>query len=88
MIALVRLLMILFFPLSIIYISVSLWSRGVRKRKLESEWEQKGQIGSQEDFVRDGLADYSNSLRRKLILLVYIIPLAVIAYITYAVNFM
>ena len=88
MIALARLLILLFFALSIIYIIVSIRSRQIRKRKLRSEWREKGQVGAEEDFLREGLADYDSSLRKKLILLVYIVPLAVIAYIVYAVNFM
>jgi uncharacterized ion transporter superfamily protein YfcC len=88
MIALARLLMLLFFALSIIYIIISIRSRQIRKRKLRSEWREKGQVGAEEDFLREGLADYDSSLRKKLILLVYVVPLAVIAYIVYAVNFM
>lgn len=88
MIALARLLILLFFALSILYIIISIRSRQIRKRKLRSEWREKGQVGAEEDFLREGLADYDSSLRKKLILLVYIVPLAVIAYIVYAVNFM
>lgn len=88
MIALARLLMLLFFPLTIIYIAISVRSRQIRKQKLRNEWQEKGQVGAEEDFLREGLEDYENSLRKKLILLVYVVPLAVIAYIVYAVNFM
>jgi hypothetical protein len=69
MIALARLLMLLFFALSIIYIIISIRSRQIRKRKLRSEWREKGQVGAEEDFLREGLADYDSSLRKKLILL-------------------
>jgi hypothetical protein len=38
--------------------------------------------------VREGLAVYDRSLRRKLIFGVYLVPLAVIGTIVYVVNYM
>ena len=74
--------------LTVIYVSVSLWSRQVRKRKLTREW-REGETGGDDmqTFIRKGLEEYDDSFRRKLILLVYIVPVAVIAYIIYVVNY-
>ena len=85
--ALVRLLFIAFVVLSVIYLSLSLYSRSVRRGKLEAEWAEKGQDGDRETFVEAGLKEYDNSLRRKLILGVYVVPVGVVTLIIYLTNF-
>ncbi|MDW4498986.1 hypothetical protein R5H30_13405 [Sulfitobacter sp. D35] len=87
MAAFARLLIIGFVVLTIVYISLSLYSRAVRRSKLEAEWEENRGPGTREDFVDRGLAAYEGSLRRKLILGVYIIPVIVVATIIYLTNF-
>lgn len=88
MLSLARLFLILFVVLTVIYVSVSLWSRQVRKRKLTREWREGETDGDDmQAFIRKGLEEYDDSFRRKLILLVYIVPVAVIAYIIYVVNY-
>ena len=89
MLALARLGLILFVGLTLIYASVSIWSRQVRKGKLRTAFaEGDREYGEDEEtYVRRGLDDYDDSFRRRLILLVYIVPIAVIAYIIYVVNY-
>lgn len=87
MFALGRLLVIGFLVLSVVYICLSLYSRAVRRDKLEKEWDEEIQQGDRETFVQAGLRDYDGSLRRKLILGVYIVPLTVISVIIYLTNF-
>ena len=89
MLSLLRLGLVLFVVLTVIYVSVSLWSRQVRKGKLRAAYDRGDrEYGEERDlYVRRGLEDYDDSFRRKLILLVYIVPVAVIAYIIYVVNF-
>ncbi|MCR9109603.1 hypothetical protein [Marivita sp. XM-24bin2] len=87
MFALGRLLVIGFLVLSVVYICLSLYSRAVRRDKLEKEWDEEIQQGDREAFVEAGLRDYDVSLRRKLILGVYIVPLTVISVIIYLTNF-
>jgi Ca2+/Na+ antiporter len=87
MFALGRLLVIGFLVLSVVYICLSLYSRAVRRDKLEREWDEEIQQGDRETFVQAGLRDYDGSLRRKLILGVYIVPLTVISVIIYLTNF-
>ena len=77
-----------FVILTVIYAAVSLWSRQVRRGKLTRRWQEEGEPGDRETYIREGLEDYDDSFRRKLILLVYIVPLAAIGAIIYAVNFM
>lgn len=87
MFALARLVIICFVLMTVVYVAVSLWSRSVRKRKLAREWDEEIRTGDREAFIDEGLEEYSHSLRRRLILLVYIVPVVVIGVIVYLVNF-
>ncbi|SNY40671.1 hypothetical protein SAMN06297129_0759 [Pseudooceanicola antarcticus] len=86
--AFLRLALVAFVLLTIAYGIVSLWSRQMRRRKLRKEWEAEGRPGDRRDYVEKGLDEYDDSFRRKLILLIYIVPVLVVAFIVYAVNFM
>jgi len=88
MIALVRLLVFGFLALSVVYVCLSLYSRSVRRGKLEAEWDEEIKEGDRDAFVEEGLLEYDGSLRRKLILGVYVIPISSISFIIYATNFM
>ena len=88
MIAGARLLFIILVVLTIVYVCLSLYSRSVRRGKLEERWAQEGMPGDRETFVREGLEEYDGSIRRKLILGVYIVPLTLIAVLIYVTNFM
>lgn len=87
MFALARLLVIAFIVLTIVYVGLSFYSRSVRRRKLREEWDNEGHTGDRDAFVDQGLKDYDNSLRRKLILGVYVVPLVLVAVIVYLTNF-
>lgn len=87
MAALARLIIFGFIALTVIYVSLSLWSRAVRREKLEARWAEKGRIGDREAFVRRGLERYDGSVRRKLLLGVYVVPICVVAAIIYFVNY-
>ena len=87
MFALLRLGVIGFVVLTIIYVSLSFYSRAVRRGKLEAEWDEEGMTGDKEAWVDEGLEDYDGSLRRKLILGVYIVPVTLVMLLIYFVNF-
>ncbi|RYH09106.1 hypothetical protein [Tropicimonas sp. IMCC6043] len=87
MAALARLLLILFVVLSVIYVSLSLYSRAERRDKLEREWDEEIGEGDRDAFIREGLEEYDHSLRRKLILGVYVVPILLIGTIIYLTNF-
>lgn len=89
MFAFARLMVVGFLVLTVIYICLSLYSRSVRRDKLEAQWKESPVEGQdRESYVRQGLEDYDGSLRRKLILGVYVIPICVVSFIIYATNFM
>lgn len=87
MLALARLLVIGFVVLTVIYISLSLYSRAARREKLEERWHEDGIGGDKEAWVKAGLEEYDGSIRRKLILGVYIVPLTLMVVIIYLTNF-
>jgi Ca2+/Na+ antiporter len=87
MFALARLLVIAFIFLTIVYVALSLYSRSVRRGKLAREWEEDGVSEDKDTYIKRGLEEYDDSLRRKLILGVYIVPLALVGLIIYLTNF-
>jgi hypothetical protein len=92
MFALARLLFMGFIVLSIIYVCLSLYSRAQRRSKLKAQWHLEGlddqnTRGDEDSYVQKGLEEYDGSVRRKLILGVYIIPTVLIAVIIYLTNF-
>ena len=90
MIGAIRLIVFGFLALSVVYLAVSFYSRSVRREKLEKRWaeDHPGDDDSPERdaYIEGGMVDYQNELRRKLILLVYIIPAIVVAVTMFIVN--
>lgn len=88
MIAAIRLFIIAFVILTAVYIYLSIRQRWRTRRALEDEFDQGGIDGDKDTFVEEGLKDYQESLRRKLILGVYIVPLIIVTVMIYVTNFM
>lgn len=86
-----RLFIIVMVISTILYISISIYSRAVRRQKLERQWQADLMVGNRDAWLRQELAKYDRSLKRRLILLVYVLPLAFLAFISimlYVQNFM
>jgi len=88
MIGMIRLVVFGLLFLTVVYVALSLYSRSVRREKLEREWDEEIREGDRDAFIRKGLEEYRHSLRRKLIWLVFIVPIVVVAALIYVVNFM
>lgn len=88
MIGATRLILVVLVLQVIAYVGLSIYSRAVRRNKLETWWDEKGHTGNKEAFVERGLQKYDNSFRRKLILGVFIVPWVAIAGLIYVINFM
>jgi hypothetical protein len=86
-VALARLIIVGFIVLTVIYFSLSFYSRSVRRTKLRQKWEEDIRRGDRDAYVRRGLKIYDRSLRRKLLWGVYIVPVVTIAVVIYLVNF-
>ncbi|MFN3210479.1 MAG: hypothetical protein ACE369_16030 [Roseovarius sp.] len=87
MFALARLLVVGFIVCTILYVVLSIYSRSVRKGKLREWWEEEGRPGDLDAYIEKGLKDYDGSLRRKLILGVYVVPFSIVAALVYFTNF-
>lgn len=87
MLALGKLVLVGFVVLTVIYVCLSLYSRSVRRGKLEAEWDAEIGEGDREAYVKFGLEQYDGSIRRKLILGVYVVPVCLIGLIVYLMNF-
>jgi len=86
----IRLVLFGFLALSVVYLSISVYSRSVRREKLEKAWAEEHE-GSQDMDARDayveaGIKAYNASFRPKLIGLVYVIPTLIVFAIIYLTN--
>ena len=87
MIPIIRLAFSGFIGLSLIYLLVSIYSRSVRREKLEKQFDAGDVEGDRDAYIEAGMQEYRHGLRRKLILLVYVIPAVVVAVTVYLVNY-
>ncbi|CUH88277.1 hypothetical protein PH5382_02210 [Phaeobacter sp. CECT 5382] len=87
MFAFLRLFVLFSLVLTVIYGAVSLYSRERRRARLKRRWKDRGLTGDRQAFIQRGLYQYDRSFRRRLILLVYILPFGAIALVIYLVNF-
>ncbi len=84
---LVRLVVFGFVALGIIYLSISIYSRSVRREKLEKAYDENPVAGMTRDaYVQQGVEAYNKSFRPKLIGLVFVIPPLVVGAIIYITN--
>ena len=88
MIGAIRLFAIAFVILTVVYIYLSIRQRMRTRRALRDEFDEGGIEGDRETYVEEGLKDYEDSIRRKLILGVYIVPLVLVLVMIYLTNFM
>ncbi len=88
MIAMVRLVVFGFIVMTIFYVLLRLYTRSLRKERLEKRWAEEGAVGDRSAYVRAGLKEYDASIRPKLILLVYVVPTVTAGVILYVTSFM
>lgn len=86
----VRLIVFGFLAMSVVYLCVSLYSRSVRRERLEKEWAEMNpgsdDLEARAAHVANGLSIYDGGLRKKLILLVYVLPTIAVCVIMYMIN--
>jgi len=91
MIALVRLVVVGFMVMTVVYLCLSFYSRLVRRGKLRDEWNEESLAGNNpidyDTYMDQGMEAYDGSLRKKLILGVYVVPTLVVVVIIYLTNF-
>ena len=73
-------IVVLFAILSVVYIALSAYIRWDRRKTLEAEFDAAGEGEEErESFVAQGMSDYDRSLRKKLLLGIYGIPLVIVS---------
>ena len=88
MIGMLRLGLVLLFVNLAFYLLLLLYFRSRRKMHLEQEWDEALGPGARDDFIAQGMAEYSVSLKRRLLWLVIVIPYVAIMVLIYVLNFM
>ena len=87
---LVRLVIFGFLALSVIYLAVSVYSRSIRREKLEDRWAEENpgndDMDARSAYVKDGIVKYNTGIRPKLILLVYVVPTVIVIGVLIATN--
>lgn len=76
-----------FLALAVVFIITSIYSRSVRREKLEKEWEAEVKTGDRATYVKDGLRDYDAGWRKKMLWLIFIVPALAIIALIYLNNF-
>lgn len=81
----IRLVVFGFVGLSVVYFAISVYSRSVRREKLEKYWDEtqadNPDAAARTVFIDAGIAQYNSGIRPKLILLVYVVPTVIVAVI-------
>jgi hypothetical protein len=90
-VGLVRLVFFGFIGLTAVYFMIAIYSRSVRREKLEKVWDQDNPDSPDETardaFVEAGISQYNAGIRPKLILLVYVIPTVLVAVIHFLTSY-
>ena len=87
MIIWVRNIVIIIFILSAIYILLSTSGRLRQRRRLNSEYKANKPETNKEDFIEQGLVKYDRSMKPKLFLFVYIIPIIIIGTLIFLAQY-
>jgi hypothetical protein len=86
-----RLAFMMYVALTIIYFVTGIYSRSVRREKLEKEWDsdpaREGTLPDERRaFIDAGMQAYEKGLKRQLLWLIYVIPTIGFAATIYFVN--
>ncbi|MCX8510069.1 MAG: hypothetical protein ORN49_14535 [Rhodobacteraceae bacterium] len=90
MVALIRLFVLGFLALSLVYLMVRTYARSVRRERFEKEWDAAPPVGAgkaeRRQFIEDGMRAYDHGLKKRLLWLIYILPMIALVVIVYYVN--
>lgn len=87
----VYLVLIAFVAMTVVYLLLSVYAKSVRRERLENAWAEDhpdgGDPAARATFIEAGMAAYKSSLRPKLILLVYVIPVIFVGVVHYLTSY-
>jgi hypothetical protein len=72
--------------LTVIYFIAGIYSRSVRREKLEKRWVAEGLEGDRDAWIEKGMQDYEKGLKKRLLWLIYILPMMAFVATIYFVN--
>lgn len=86
-----RLAFFMYVGLTIIYFVTGIYSRSIRREKLEKEWDgdplnETLPKSDRADFIEAGMQDYDKGLKKRLLWLIYIVPTIAFVAVIYFVN--
>jgi len=83
----IRLWLIGAVALTVVYFLVSIYSRSVRREKLEKKFDAGGIEGDRSAYIEAGMIAYEKGLRGRLLWLIYILPTLAFIAVIYILNF-
>ncbi|AWB49844.1 hypothetical protein HYN69_16220 [Gemmobacter aquarius] len=90
MIGLLRLAVFGLIVLTLVYWLALVYARSVRRERLEKEYDEgsiDGDVrGGRDDYIAQGMDEYEHGLKRKLLWLVYILPIGTVLVLVW-LNF-
>lgn len=80
-----------FIGLTVVYFLVGLYARSVRREALERQWDSdpanEGALpADRKVFVENGMGTYEKGLKKRLLLLIYVLPALAVIATAYAIN--
>ncbi|NPD13851.1 hypothetical protein HOY34_01385 [Xinfangfangia sp. D13-10-4-6] len=82
----IRLAFFMLIGLTIAYFLTSVYVRSLRRERLEKHWAAKELGGDRDAFVERGMLAWEKGLKRRLLWLIYIIPMVAMSAIFFIVN--
>ena len=82
-----RLAFVALIGLTLAYFIVGIYSRSVRREKLEKRWAAEEMEGDRDQWIEQGMQNYEQGLKKKLLWLIYIIPMVAFTAAFYFVNY-
>lgn len=82
----IRLAFFMLIGLTIAYFLASVYSRSVRREKLEKHWISRELEGDRDAFIDRGMQAYEKGLKRRLLWLIYILPMIAFNAVFFYVN--
>lgn len=77
--------------MGVAYFMVSMYSRSVRREKIEDEWDENPANGddkpARDAYIAKGMKEYEGSVRKKFIWLIFILPTIAVFALIYLNNF-
>jgi len=83
----IRLALIGAVVLTVVYFLVSIYSRSVRRETLEKHFDAGDIEGDRDAYIADGMQRYEKGLRKRLLWLIYVLPMLAFIAIIYILNF-